>query len=150
MTKTLRPVRPPRPASERFSHASGRASAMPSRNTTRHRVASNTHCSNRRRRRFFFIARSRKSIAAHVTVLNRRRLRMWMMIGIETAASPAQKKAQVTKPIASTAETPNAIRSSNRLFNAGGPGRKEAAERHVQRVAAVHPYEVYVHPAAEL
>src|SRR4051812_12567884 len=146
MTNTLTPLRPPMSAIVGFSHPSGRARAIPSNNTTAHRVASSSHCSNRSRRRFFFIARSRNSIAAHVTVLNRRRFRMWMMIGIDTAASPAATKPQVTNPTARMDEADAYISS----FQRRRPRGEEAAQRRVQRFAAVHADEVDQHPAAEL
>ena len=71
----------------------------------RKRVTSRSHCSNRSRRRFFRIARSRNSIAAQETVLKRRRLRMWMMIGSAASSSPATAKPGLRRAKARNART---------------------------------------------
>ena len=124
MTNDVQP-RPPAEPRERLAASTTPAAGparRPSRKTSRHRVASSSLCSNFSRRRFFRIARSRNSIAAHVTVLNRRRLRMWMMIGIDTSSSPAATNAGVTKE---SGEDDGRYRSTSRSQDFGDSGLQE-------------------------
>jgi hypothetical protein len=65
------------------------AMAKTTRATMAQRVKRRMSCSSRIRRVFCRWAASRKRIAAQTTILKRRRLSRWMMIGTETAAAPA-------------------------------------------------------------
>src|SRR5690349_17213404 len=139
MTKTWRAVRrPPRAAMVGLSHPSGRASARPIRKISRQRQARRSHCSNFKRRRFFRMAWRRYSMAAQWTTLNRRRLRMWMMIGMDARRVPAtanqgemkkaasiMSKVECQKSNVLTADCPLPTAD---LFDGGGAGGEEAAQ----------------------
>ena len=65
----------------------GLAIAATTRSTTSVRIASKSHCSTRRRRRFLRSAAKRNRIAAHGTSRYLRRLSRWITIGTPAAAS---------------------------------------------------------------
>ncbi len=86
MTSTLSVRSPATKPSPAFSR-NGWATASTSRATSAVRIANSSHCSSRMRREFFFIAASRKSIAAQGTSRNRRLFHRWIKIGAAAAAS---------------------------------------------------------------